>query len=182
MMLPKTNSLLWKMVVGKVLSFGFRPISEAMSILGTGMFIVQPQLNYTVALQVEMNGRNSVSWKHWELSMKKTTATGCIHVNSAEPHHNHPSYPIKNKSEGYSQQCVWFSCHDIATQWHAGDLPESPESPVGIVDPVWRSEHVWKQHCTTMWHLGQYESFGWIGTRGSQKMDRSLFPVNWESK
>ena len=69
--LPKTNSLLWKMVVGKVLSFGFRPISEAMSILGTGMFIVQPQLNYTVELQVEMNGRNSVSWKLGELSMKK---------------------------------------------------------------------------------------------------------------
>lgn len=47
-------------------------------------------------LQVEMNGRNSVSWKLGELSMKKATATGCIHVNNTEPHQssNHPSYAV----------------------------------------------------------------------------------------
>lgn len=54
-----------------------------MSILGMGMFIVQPQLNYTVELQVEMNGRNSVSWKLGELSMKKNH---CHKVYSCKQH------------------------------------------------------------------------------------------------
>ena len=45
-----------------------------------------------------------------------------------------------------------WHCHPMTCRVIFPNLPNPTQT--GIVDPVCRSEHVWKQHCTTMWHLG----------------------------